>query len=367
MPDRGDGGAGDPGEAVSLEATAVGLARALRSAGLAVPTTSALMFLEALAALDVSRGEQVYWAARATMLRGPEDLEMFDRAFRAFWLGSADGGEDAEHPVMGPEESEPTHTVVRWSAREVLRQRDFAHCTPSELEEAHRLMRDVRMHAVLRRSRRLRPSRSRRGRRPDLRRTLRSSLRTGGDIAQRAFLEPGSRPRRVVLLCDVSGSMEPYSRAVLRFLHVAVAGRGDVEAFTLGTRLTRVTRELRSHDPDAALARATAAVDDWTGGTRLGAALQSFNDEWGVRGVARGAVVVIVSDGWDCGDPGVLAEQVARMRRVARRLVWVNPLKASPGFEPLARGMAAALPHVDELLEGHSLAALEDLAEVIAR
>jgi uncharacterized protein with von Willebrand factor type A (vWA) domain len=171
----------------------------------------------------------------------------------------------------------------------------------------------------------------------------------------------------VVLLCDVSGSMEAYARALVRFGHVAVVGRANVEVFTLGTRCTRITRQLRSRDPDAALDAAAGVVDDWSGGTRLGDGLRTFNDTWGVRGLARGAVVVILSDGWDRGDPAVLGEQVQRLQRVAHRLVWVNPLKASPGFAPIAQGMAAALPHVDELVEGHSLASLEALAEVIAR
>jgi uncharacterized protein len=168
-----------------------------------------------------------------------------------------------------------------------------------------------------------------------------------------------------VLLCDVSGSMEPYARAMVRFLQAAVVGGGRVEAFALGTRLTRITRELSSRDPEAALAAAAAAVRDWSGGTRLGAGLREFNDRWGVPGMARGAVVVILSDGWDRGDVAQLGEQMARLRRVAHRVVWVNPLKASPGFAPTAAGMAAALPYVDELVEGHSLAALERVAAVI--
>jgi uncharacterized protein with von Willebrand factor type A (vWA) domain len=161
--------------------------------------------------------------------------------------------------------------------------------------------------------------------------------------------------------------MDPYARALLRFLHAAVVGRSRVEAFALGTRLTRITRELSSRDPDAALREATRSVTDWSGGTRLGEGLRVFNDRYGVRGMARGAVVVILSDGWDRGDPGQLAEEMARLRRVAYRIVWVNPLKASPGYAPLARGMAAALPFVDDFVEGHSVAALESLAEVIAR
>jgi uncharacterized protein with von Willebrand factor type A (vWA) domain len=256
--------------------------------------------------------------------------------------------------------------AVRWSPAEVLRNRDFASYTSAEHAEARRLMADLRLAGALRTSRRHRPVHHGRGR-PDLRRTVRRSLRAGGEPVRRAFMAPSSRPRRVVLLCDVSGSMEPYTRALLRFLHVAVAGRSRVEAFAFGTRMTRITRELSSRDPDAALAAAAARVSDWSGGTRLGEGLRAFNDRWGVRGMARGAVVVVLSDGWDRGDPAVLAEEMARLARVAHRIVWVNPLKATPEYAPLARGMAAALPHVDEFVTGHSVAALEELVEVIAR
>jgi uncharacterized protein with von Willebrand factor type A (vWA) domain len=195
---------------------------------------------------------------------------------------------------------------------------------------------------------------------------VRASLRAGGEPIERHFFARTPRLRRVVLLLDVSGSMEPYARALLRFIHAAVAGRQKVEAFALGTRLTRITRELASRDPDVALQAAGQRVTDWSGGTRLGSGLREFNDEWGVRGLARNAVVVILSDGWDRGDPEELAEQMQRLQRVTHRLVWVNPLKVSPGYAPLARGMAAALPFVDRFVEGHSMAAMEELASVIA-
>jgi uncharacterized protein with von Willebrand factor type A (vWA) domain len=207
--------------------------------------------------------------------------------------------------------------------------------------------------------------RSRRGR-PDVGRTVRAGMRRGGEITGLERRAPGARPRRVVLLLDVSGSMEPYARALARFLHVAVAGRRRVEAFAVGTRLHRITRELSTRDPDAALAAAAARVTDWSGGTRLGEGLRRFNDEWGMRGAARGAVVVIMSDGWDRGDPALLEEQMVRLRRVAHRVIWVNPLKASEGYAPLARGMAAALPYVDDFVEGHSLASVEALVGLIA-
>jgi hypothetical protein len=168
-----------------------------------------------------------------------------------------------------------------------------------------------------------------------------------------------------VLLLDVSGSMETYARALIRFVHAAVAGRTRVEAFALGTRLTRLTRELSSRDPDRALQAAARAVADWSGGTRLGDGMKEFNDNWGCKGMARGAVVVVLSDGWDRGEPAVMTEQMVRLHRVAHRVVWVNPLKSSPGYSPLAQGMAAALPHVDVFMEGHSLESLESLAAVV--
>ena len=190
----------------------------------------------------------------------------------------------------------------------------------------------LRFAGESRRCRRMGPS-ARSGR-LDLRRTVRAALRTGGETLSRRYLEPGERPRRLVLLLDVSGSMEAYARALIRFVHAVIVGRRDVEAFALGTRLTRLTRELSTRDPDAALARAAEAVTDWSGGTRLGDGLRLFNDGWGVRGMARGAVVVVLSDGWDRGDPAVMSEQMQRLSRVAHKVVWVNPLKAAPATPP---------------------------------
>lgn len=363
-----------------LERAAVAFARVLRGLGVDVALGSVTSYVEALGAVGVDRAPSVYWAGRATLVRRPEDVAPYDAAFSHFWLRQArqlpprtrppevtialDVGEEGGGEA-GAARSAPTLTV-RYSHHEVLRAKDFAAYSHREFEEARRLMADLRLAGALRPSRRMRPSKRRRGR-PDVRETVRRSIRVGGEPIHRAFLEPGRRPRRVVLICDVSGSMELYSRALLRFLHAGVVGRRRVEAFALGTRLTRLTRELSTHDPDAALARAARAVTDWSGGTRLGEGLRAFNDLWGVRGMARGAVVVILSDGWDRGPPEVLGEQMGRLHRVAHRVVWVNPLKASAGYAPLAGGMAAALPHVDEFVEGHSLEALERLAEVIGR
>jgi uncharacterized protein with von Willebrand factor type A (vWA) domain len=356
----------------------------LRGTGIEVPVGSTLAFASALACVGLADREHVYWAGRATLIRRPEDARTYDRAFAAFWSEyrphddaatesldeeiiialdiPGDTGEPADESA--PRTEAPVVTV-RWSPNEVLRRRDFAAYTPSEFAEARRLMADLRFAGAIRPSRRRRPARKARGA-PDLRRTVRRSLRAGGEPVARAFLEPGERTRRVVLLLDVSGSMEPYARAFVRFLHAAVVSRTRVEAFAFGTRLTRVTRELGSRDPDAAVRSAARAVADWSGGTRLGEGLRAFNDGWGIRGMARGAVIVIFSDGWDRGEPEMLAEQMARLRRVAYKIVWVNPLKASPGYAPLARGMAAALPYVDAFVEGHSIEALEQLTGVIS-
>ena len=370
-----------PARASEPDRVVVAFVRALRAADLEVPVGATVAFAEALGVVDASRRDDVYWAGRATLLRCPEDAAVYDRVFaRCFdgvidlvvpveaepvtiQLAVDDGSEGSQDGADVDDDGVPTLTV-RWSPVEVLRQRDFAAYTPEEFDEARRLMADLRLAGALRRSRRHRPTR--RGR-PDVRRTVRRALRAGGEPVHRSFVGPSTRPRRIVLLCDVSGSMEPYARALVRFLHTAVVGRGRVEAFALGTRLTRITRELSSRDPDEALAAAARSVQDWSGGTRLGEGLREFNDRWGVRGMARGAVVVILSDGWDRGDPEVLAEQMARLARVAYRVVWVNPLKATPEYAPLARGMAAALPYVDEFVEGHSVAALENLVEVISK
>lgn len=361
----------------------VALARVLREAGLDVPTSATVAFAGALDALGAAERAHVYWAARLTLVHRPEDVVRFDECFAALVDGAGASpapsrdpapvevavGLDAPGPETSPAPAAPPPAPapvvrVQYSPTEVLRHRDFAAYTPREHAEARRLMVDLRLVGARRRTRRLEPAA--RGR-PDLRRTLRRAFATGGEVVERRYRAPSTRPRRIVLLCDVSGSMEPYARMLVRFLHAAVAGRARVEAFALGTRLTRLTRELASRDPDAALAAAARRVVDWSGGTRLGEGLRHFNDRWGSRGVARGAVVVIISDGWDRGRPDLLAAQMARLARVAHRVVWVNPLKALPGYAPLARGMAAALPFVDDFVAGHSLASLESLAEVIAR
>ena len=369
------------------EQLAVAFARVLRGGGLSVPIGCVLTFGEGLAEVGLEDRDTVYWTARTTLIRRPEDLPFFERAFSVFWDLRRPGEEPPPEEVLhitlaldtdegddqpddgGAGEDEPTLTL-RFSAVETLRHKDFAAYSHDELHEAQQLMADLRLAGSPRRSRRLvkaKAGRRPRQSRPDLRRTIHAAIRAGGEPISQRYRQPGERLRRLVLLLDVSGSMEPYARALLRFVQAAVAGRQRVEAFALGTRLTRVTRELSSRDPDRALAQAAEHVQDWSGGTRLGECLRRFNDQWGVRGMARGAIVVILSDGWDRGEPEVLAEQMGRLHRVAHKVVWVNPLKVTPGYAPLARGMAAALPYVDEFVEGHSVVALEELAEVISK
>jgi uncharacterized protein len=377
VPDRHE-----PATDLDGDRIAVAFARVLRGAGLDVPIGATMVFRQALARVGFARRDGVYWAGRATLVKRPEDIAAYDRAFDAFWLATFERGLSAGHPVQeivlaidaplpegDEDEAAPPSDVpvlsLRWSPTEVLRHADFAAYTPAEFAEARRLMSDLRLVGALKPSRRRKASTKRRGA-PDVRRTVRRALRTGGEPVTRRFLEPAQQRRRIVLLLDVSGSMEPYARAFVRFLHAAVVGRTKVEAFAMGTRLTRITKELSSRDPDAAVRAAALRVTDWAGGTRLGEGLRTFNDTWGIRGMARGAVVVVLSDGWDRGEPEVLAEQMARLARVAHKVIWVNPLKATPGYAPLAQGMAAALPYVDAFVEGHSLAALEELAEVMS-
>jgi uncharacterized protein len=370
----------------AAEQIVAGFARSLRANGLSVPTGAAVTYADALALVGMESADQVYWAGRATLVRRFEDIEIYDRVFAAYWKdrgldvlvqAEADGDpltlgidqDDADEQREGEDESIDSRDVIalRYSAIEVLREQDLSGLTPDEWIEVQRLIAALEIACELRPSRRTRPSSRRSRGHPDLRSTIRRNMRTGGIPIRRAWRAQVERPRRLIFLLDVSGSMEPYARGLTLFAHAAVASRraGRVEVFSIGTRMTRITRQLSRRDADAALLSATQSISDWSGGTRLGASLQEFNDRWGVRGLARGAVVVVCSDGWDRGDPELIGSEMARLARVARRVVWVNPLKASPGYAPLARGMAAALPFVDQFVEGHAVTSLEHLAELI--
>jgi uncharacterized protein with von Willebrand factor type A (vWA) domain len=370
-------------DSTPLERIAVAFVTALRSAGLEVPVGSALRYHEALLTLGLGNRDSVYWAGRATMVHEPELISVYDHIFSAFWEGqvvllsheaqaeeeevllAVDDDSDADGDDGEAEETDLPIITLRYSAHELLGEKDFSEYNDAELNEAQLLMQRMAVVGGRRPSRRRVPTSRQQGR-PDLARTVRRALKAGGEPIERRFTTHGDRLRRVVFLLDISGSMETYARALVRFVHAAVAGRRRVEVFTLGTRLTRVTRELSSRNPDRAVAQAAQAVDDWSGGTRLGESLRAFNDQWGQRGMARGATVVVLSDGWDRGEPDVMAEQMARLQRVAHEVIWVNPLKASPGYEPLAQGMAAALPYVDRFIEGHCLDSLDVLAGLLA-
>jgi uncharacterized protein with von Willebrand factor type A (vWA) domain len=244
-----------------------------------------------------------------------------------------------------------------------LRHRDFADLTHEEFDNVARLVSELAVGRPRRRSRRLRPHH--RGRELDMRRLVRASLATGGEAVERAYRHRVHVPRKLVLICDVSGSMEAYSRPLVLFGHaLSRTGRG-VEIFVFGTRLTRLTAELRGRDADRALITAAEHVVDWAGGTRIGHSLETYNDEWGRRALTRGAVVVVASDGWERDDAVVVGREMARLQRQAYAVVWVNPLKGHPDYQPLAGGMRAALPYVDRFLPGHNLASLEELADIL--
>jgi uncharacterized protein with von Willebrand factor type A (vWA) domain len=349
--------------------------RALRGEGIAVGTGRIESFCRAAALLPP---EDLYWAGRATLVGRREELPVYDRVFRSFFGGAgaplprlrsrvrqavAPGATDGLGVRQRERDDAPAGAGAA-SAIELLRRKSFAACSPAELAQLARLMATLRLAAPARRTRRRRPA-------PagdlDVRRTVRRGLRTGGEPAWIARRRRRLRPRRLVLVLDVSGSMSDYSRALLVFAHAALRADPRWEAFCFGTRLTRLTPSLATSHPDEALRHATANVVDWDGGTRIGASLKSFLDRYGHVGLARGSVVVLCSDGLDTGEPALLAEQMARLARLAHAVIWLNPLKGDPAYEPLARGMAAALPHVDVFLSGHNLAGLEELGAQLAR
>lgn len=354
---------------------------ALRAAGVAVTPDRAQTFLAAVALLDAADARAVYLAGRATLCGGPDDLARYDLVFPAFFTDRAGGGPRPVPPNPGatatrallPDRDGETQdgeedVPARASAADVLRHRDIADLSEAERSRLNTLLGTVRPRPPLRRT-----SRHQRWHRGDLDvgKTLRRSLQRGGEPAELAWRRRVRRPRRVILLIDVSGSMKAYADALLRFAHrYTVAARpqgGRVETFTVGTRLTHVTRALRTEDPDRALAAAGATVPDWSGGTRLGETLQAFLDRWGRPGMARGAVVAVFSDGWERGDPDLLADQAARLRRIAHRVVWATPHRGRTDYEPVQRGVVAVLPHCDHFVAGHSLAAFAEVAELIAR
>ena len=354
----------------------LGFARALRAAGVAVTADRERSFLVAAAEVGLEDQVAVYHAGRATLCGSPADLDRYDLVYAAWFSAQRAVPKDrpsapqtvtqaslVEGDGSGGSREEPETVAAQASATEVLRHRDVAGLSARERAELARLFARLQPRPPTRRARR--HTAASRGR-IDAHRTLRASLRHLGEPAEVAWRRRGSRPRRVVLLVDVSGSMSAYADALLRLSHRFVAAGGPVEVFTLGTRLTHVTRPLRHRDADRAIVAAGQAIPDWSGGTRLAEGVKVFLDRWGRRGMARGAVVVVFSDGWERSDPEALGEQVRRLRAVAHRLIWVNPHRGHAGYAPVQGGIVAVLPHIDALVAGHSLAAFEELTEVVA-
>jgi len=350
----------------------VAFGAALRAAGLPVGTGRMVAFREA--AELVPEGD-LYWAGRATLVTRHDDIVVYDRVYREMFGSAPKQPRRAPRPArrlrvaasaeLGerPFETAPPQDAALASPAEVLRRKSFARCTPEELLALGPLLARLRLAVPVRRTRRRGPARKGSS---DLRRTLRSALRTGGEPIELAWRARRRRRRRLILLVDVSGSMAAYSRALVVFAHAALRADPRFEAFSFGTRLTRLTRALATSSADEALRRASEETEDWDGGTRIGETLKTFLDRYGHPGLARGAVVVICSDGLEVGDPELLRAQMDRLHRLAYRVVWLNPLKENPDYAPLARGMQAALPRIDVFASGHSLGSLEGVAATLS-
>ena len=372
----------------------------LHAAGVPVTPERMARFAEAVLLASPHTTREAYWLGRVTLLTGQFQIPVYDRVFDEYFRGYVDLIESSDAPApqpaspldagesaprdtraqqsgashspitsatpgldaRGDSEAEEMSMLAAASPSERLASRDFSECSPEELALLRRLVEQLPLTPPSRRGRRLR--RDARGTRLDVRTTLRKAYRTGGDPVRRAYRRHAERPRRVVLIADVSGSMEPYARVYLHLMRGAVRALGS-EAFVFATRLTRLTRQLATGGPDYAYAKVAETTPDWAGGTRIGTALTRFLDEHGRRGIARGAIVVIVSDGWEIGDPDEVGEAMRRLGRLAHHVIWVNPRSAAAEFQPLAGGMAAALPHVDTFLSGHSVRALEELLVAI--
>ncbi len=382
----------DMPRAGDLATTAATFGAALHDEGLPVGPDRSERFARAVTVMRPATVQELYWCGLATLVSDPDQLEIFNRVFAAVFAGLADPaeqrGDPNAEPVPGahatagrpgsapakvdasasrptnqkqPEASAPLRTLS--TSMERLASRDFAELAPEELPLLARLMRDFALATPPRRTRRYRPTPA--GRRIDLRTTLRHARRTGGEPFRLAHGAARTRPRRLVVLCDISGSMESYARAMLQLLYCAIGG-ASAEVFTFATRLTRLTPALATRQPALALARAGQAAPDWSGGTRIGAAVKEFNDVYGCRGMARGAVVLIISDGWETGDPALLGAEMARLSRIAHRIVWANPRTQSPRYRPEVGGMAAAWPYCDAVVSAHRLTALAELIAALA-
>jgi len=365
--------------------------RVLRSLGLDVNPGRMIDLVTALEYIPIGSRTDFYYAARGLLVHRRDDIALFDEAFEIFWrsrgreltsldlralgerrryrkpkfvpppLREASSTSSSSDSNMEDDQPPVIQATLTYSEREVLRRKDFGDLSSAELDSVKALMAEIVWRVRERRTRRLRPGR---GRLLDLRRTVRRNLRYGGEILNWAEREPKVKPRPLVIIADVSGSMERYTRLLLLFTYgLAKALEQKVEAFVFSTRLTRITRQLKDRNLDRALREVSRVVPDWSGGTRIGEALRVFNFEWGRRVLGGGALTLVISDGWDCGDPAVLSEEIARLQRSSRRLIWLNPLLGSVDYQPLTRGIQAALPYIDDFLPVHNLASLSDLAE----
>jgi uncharacterized protein len=381
---------------LDLPRMATAFTRRLHDAGLPMTSERAACFAQALALVRPVSRTRLYWTARAVLISDRTQVKAFDAVFfHVFGSRELQTEPDPAHVEItrtaepspatespgeqgvggvdfstasssGGDASASREVPVPMAAsdEEVLRGKRFDALAPEELAQLYRLMGRLEVATPRRRTRR--SERDRRGKRMDMRRTLRGSMRTAGDPIRLARRRRRVVRRRMVMLCDISGSMEPYARAYLQFLTCAAGSGPNAETFVFATRLTRLTRALRSRSPERAIQRAAAAAPDWSSGTRIGDALKAFNDRHGRRGMARGAVVVILSDGWERGEPALVAREMERLSRLAYRIVWVNPRAAASGFSPRTGGMAAALPHCDALVSGHNMEALDEVVEAIA-
>ena len=360
----------------------------LRRLGLGFGSGNMLDLVRATEDIPIGRRQDFYQAARCLLVHRKQDLPLFDDAFKVFWRRPAHGvstrelrsmGEERRYrtPRIGPPggsvgdsgagSSDPQPVVElnrTYSAQEVLRAKDFGEYTPDEIAQAKLLMSELTWDPGRRKTRRLDVGA---GAELDLRRSLRDSLKYGGELLDLAHLQPKSKPRNLVLICDVSGSMERYTRMLLHFTHTIASDLGRSEAFLFATRLTRITRHLRYRSVDQAVNEVSRAVPDWAGGTRIGDTLKAFNYQWARRVLRSSSVVLVVSDGWDRGEPDVLAREMHRLQRSCHRLIWLNPLLGAPGYQPLTQGMQAALPYVDDFLPAHNLDSLDALARCLSR
>ncbi len=372
-----------------ISAHLVGFVHLLRSMGIQVGSGQLIDLAQGLTFVSLTDREALHDAARCTLITKPEDLPLFEAAF-GFYFRPISGFDPAQmaipiiripqrplriprkKPVAGENpgddssdtEEHKVGVTLAYTASETLRTRDFGSFSYDEVQQARVMMRQMRWRPAMRRTRRTQRTKQRG--RVDMRRIIRDSLRFGGEPVHLAYRRPRQRQRPLVVLCDISGSMDRYSRMLLQFVHTLNDGVGMVESFVFGTRLTRVTRLLRSKDVDDAVALVSKQVLDWSGGTRIGNTIREFNVKWSRRVMSRGPVVLIISDGWDRGDPSLLSKEMARLQRSCHRLIWLNPLLGNARYQPLTQGMQAALPYIDDFLPVHNLLSVEQLGQTLA-